>query len=52
MHFIKNNFERDGLNLVGRRGKAEVVEGTATVRLVLEGELVIGNRARRGRQAD
>jgi hypothetical protein len=46
MHFVKNDFERDGLNVVGRRAKTDIVEGAASVRLVFEGKLVIGNRAR------
>lgn len=51
MHSIKQKIERDGFDLVGRRGKADIVEGAAAVRLVLEGELVIGYGARATRQA-
>jgi hypothetical protein len=46
MHFVKDKIERDGLNLVVRRAKPDIVEGAAAARFVLKGELVIGNRPR------
>jgi hypothetical protein len=46
MRFAKEQVERDGFNLVGRRGEADVVDGTAAPRLRGKGKLVIGKGAR------